>query len=180
MDEEEYREPMSPILKYFLIFVGVVLVIALFVIFAIRAGHPTANIIDGTTISKNVDCKLIHRLPDPECTPGIIIAVPKIGLCSADYPSTMIIEDVIALDVYRRYGITDMSNWTITTLIPVMLGGSVDEANLYPLSDDYPGYAERVKAASALREQVCNQGMPIEVAQDIIRNSWQDKPTLYR
>ena len=180
MDEEEQVEPMSPILKYFLIFLGVVLVIAIFVVFAIRAGHPTANIVNGTTMSRNIECKLTHRLPDPECTPGIILAVPKMGLCSADYPSTMIISNIAALDVYRRYGITDTSNWTITTLIPVMLGGSVDEENLYPISDDYPGYAERVKATAALREQVCNQGMPIEVAQDIIRNSWQDKPTLYQ
>jgi hypothetical protein len=179
MDEEEQSEPMSPILKYFLIFAGVILVLALFVVFAIRAGHPTANIINGTTVSKNVECKLTHRIPDPECTPGIVLAVPAVGLCSSDYPPSMIIGDVIALNVYRRYGITDMNNWTITTLVPVMLGGSVDEENLYPLSDDYPGYNERVKATLALREQVCNQAMPIEVARDIIKNSWQDKPTLY-
>ena len=179
MDEEERVEPMSPILKYFLIFLGVVLVLALFVIFAIRAGHPTANIVNGTTMSNRVECKLTHRLPDPECTPGVILAVPQIGLCAEDYPPSAIIDDVIALNVYRRYGITDTTNWTITTLVPVMLGGNVDELNLYPLSDDYPGYAERVKAVSALREQVCNQAMPIEVARDIIKNSWQDKPTLY-
>lgn len=179
MDEEEYVEPMSPILKYFLIFLGVVLVIALFVIFAIRAGHPTANIVDGTTVSKNVECKLTHRLPDPECTPGVILPVPHIGMCSENYPQSLIIDDFIALNVYRRYGITDIDNWTLVTLIPVMLGGSVDEENVYPLSDDYPGYNERAKATLALRDQVCNGNMPIEVAQDIIRNSWQDKPTLY-
>ena len=179
MDEDEQREPMSPILKYFLIFCGVVLVLTLFIIFAIRAGHPTANIVNGTTVSKNVECKLTHRIPDPKCTPGIILPVPTMGLCSSDYPQSATISDVDALNVYRRYGITDMSNWTITTLVPVMLGGSVDEANLYPLSDDYPGYAEREKAANALREQVCNNNMPIEVARDMIKNSWQTKPTLY-
>ena len=179
MDEEEYVEPMSPILKYFLIFAGVVLVIALFVIFAIRAGRPTANIVNGTTVSKNVECKLTHRIPDPECTPGVILAVPSIGLCAEDYPPSAIIDDVTVLNVYRRYGITNPTNWTIVTLIPVMLGGSVDEVNLYPLSDDYPGPIAREKAIRALREQVCNNAMPIEVAQDIIKNSWQDKPTLY-
>lgn len=179
MDEEEQREPMSPILKYFLIFLGVVLVLAIFVVFAIRAGHPTANIVNGTTMSKNVECKLTHRLPDPKCTPGIILAVPQIGICAVDYPESGIISDVDALNVYRRYGITDPTNWTIVTLIPVMLGGSVDEVNLYPLSDDYPGPIARDKAIRALREQVCNNAMPIEVAQDIIRNSWQNKPTLY-
>jgi len=171
MDEEDDGFPIG---KYLLIG-GIILVgIILFVVFAIRAGHPTANIVNGTTVSKNVECKLTNRMPDPICTPGEILPVPQIGLCSPDYPNMAVIDDTTALEVYKRYGITDTTNWNLVFYIPIRLGGGTGMNNIYPISNDYPGYAEREIAVDRLYTQLCTNGMPIEVAQDIITRTWQD------
>lgn len=170
---------ISPVIKYSAGGIIIVMAIILFIVYAIGQGHPTAKIVDGTTVSGNVDCKLLNRMPDMNCTPGIILAVPKDGLCSPTYTQPEV-DNAVKLEVYKAYGITDIEGWDIQHWVPLELGGSNDMTNLYPMSIDQPGTVERSKAAKKLKELVCANTLPLSAAQQMIKKDWATNPGLYR
>jgi hypothetical protein len=181
----------NPILKWFgnrLLFISVIIGIILiliigFTIFAISNGHPKAVIVNGTTTSNNVECKLVNGQPDILCTPGSIVQVPSDGLCSETYLQSEIsipIDEQTILNIYSRYGIVNTDGWSIQHKIPIILGGSNDITNLYPMTaEPRPGYIERDKAAQKLKQLMCDKKISLEVAQYTIQNTWQASKGLY-
>lgn len=77
--------------------------------------------------------------------------------------------------VYARYGITKHSRETyeMDHLIPLELGGSNKQANLFPeAAMPRPGFHEKDVLENTLHALVCEGRMPLTQAQHLIATNW--------
>ena len=144
--------------------------------------HPPAR-------TKTSDCKIVHGLPDPGCTPGAIDTKVTLGeLCARRTEDVRTNSKRLDREVFESYGVSrhDGVERENDHLISLCLGGNDgDIANHFPQA-----YEDEAKLkAGQLRDQdlgahakdrvemwlcrcVCKKGYPLEVAQRRIATNW--------
>lgn len=110
-------------------------------------------------------------LPDRVCTPGVVDpAITKVDICP-HLGSTVVrrVPQSVKDDVRRRYN--DYNPGEIDHLISLELGGSNDEANLWPQDGPIPNAKDTVE--NRLHRQVCAGQITLAQAQQKIRTDWR-------
>jgi hypothetical protein len=161
-------------------------------------GRPRSAISPPTTTAqpaygrpvKTSDCHVNESLPDPECTPGDIIAAEtKDVICDPDFRTSTVRDTVTTPAEKRRaYAMYDLPHpahnqgarqvCEIDHLVPLELGGNDTMANLWP--ECSPGYAGWTGAGfrdkdgfeNHLRRQVCAGNISLAEAQSQIATDW--------
>ena len=151
--------------------------IAVITIFVIVSGyHATVAYGVSTTCTANI------ALPDPKCTPGVVLTTDVKTICTVGYTTT--VRDVTTAtkkQVFKNYGIpfNQSSNYEVDHLISLELGGSNDIKNLFPESYSITnGARTKDKFENYLHRQVCNGSMTIQEAQKQISADWLKYYTL--
>jgi hypothetical protein len=115
-------------------------------------------------------------LPDPQVTPGATRPVAAADLCPIAH--TKLVRHVTPAQkhrIYARYGATPEPGvcCEVDHLIPLELGGSNDEANLWPQPySPAPGAHEKDVLETFLHGAVCGGAMTLEEAQQKIAGDW--------
>ena len=129
----------------------------------------------------------LFELPDPRCTPGALnpaVTQRTIGstICSSGWTSTVRPPESVTepekLANMRSYGVSGRaSGYEYDHLVPLELGGAVnDPRNLWP-EPDYPGDSgyylnPKDHLERALNRLVCDGQMPLARAQLLIARDW--------
>lgn len=122
-------------------------------------------------------CHVHNRLPDHACTPGAVFpSATKVRVCKVGYTKRVrnVSERVKNL-VYHRYGITrhPRGTYEMDHLIPLELGGSNKQANLFPeAARPRPGFHEKDALENQLHASVCEGRMKLATAQHLIATNW--------
>ena len=120
------------------------------------------------------------ELPDRRCTPGG--ADPRVT--QSDIDSTICLTGYTARvrppasqteafkfgDAYPAYGITSGATSELDHLVPLELGGSNDEANLWPEVGSLPNPKDEIE--NTLHHAVCDGKVGLRVAQRAIAANW--------
>lgn len=127
--------------------------------------------------TKDSGCRVSGRYPDPGCTPGKILAdVTKNQVCADGYAASVSgISNAQAAQIYAAYGIARHAagQYEIDRLVPSILGGSNDTANLWPQAAvPKPGYREKDAAEAYLHAKVCGDAISLADAQRSIDKDW--------
>jgi hypothetical protein len=127
--------------------------------------------------ARNHDCRVHGALPDHGCTPGAIFTgATKVRVCTPGYSgSVRSVSESLKRAVYSEYGIFHHVPYTyeIDHLVPLELGGSNDESNLWPeAAAPRPGYHEKDRLENQLHELVCSGRMGLGAAQRDIAQNW--------
>lgn len=126
--------------------------------------------------SKSSDCRIQGSLPDPACTPGGVLTGSAEQVCTPGYAGS--VRDVPQAQkeaIYDAYGITSRApgQYQVDHLIPLSLGGSNENANLWPQpGTPRPGYEEKNALARYLHGEVCDGDMTLSEAQRRIATDW--------
>lgn len=114
--------------------------------------------------------------PDPRLTPGAVLTTDLAVICQPGYSNTIRrASERLKAEVYREYGLDPRKgHYEIDHLIPLSLGGSDAQANLWPESwDTQPWNAVRKGLLEVyLRAQTCAGRVPIDQAQREIAADW--------
>jgi hypothetical protein len=112
--------------------------------------------------------------PNPNLTPGDVLSTNTSIICVKGYTAT--VRDVplsLRKKIFAMYNISYppvKGAYELDHFIPLELGGSNDEKNLFPELDPYFHYKDKVE--NYLHDQVCNHGMSIIDAQNQIKTDW--------
>lgn len=125
------------------------------------------------------------QLPDPRCTPGAVNPAVTQGtiadtICRSGWTRTVRPSSAITRQEKLRsllaYGEREASRYEYDHLVPLELGGAVNDArNLWPeLDDPSPGSYTNPKdrLETVLKHRVCNGQMPLAEAQRLIARDW--------
>jgi hypothetical protein len=128
--------------------------------------------------TKLADCQIQGPLPDQSCTPGAVFAnATQEIVCVPGYTKTVrSVSTNTRKKVFAEYGISypqPYGSYEVDHLIPLVLGGSNDIANLFPeAADPYPGFKEKDVVEDFLYQQVCAGHVALSVAQQQIADNW--------
>jgi hypothetical protein len=127
--------------------------------------------------TKNAHCVAANGLPDPACTPGVILpAATKDQICVSGYSTTVRNVSTSEKDaVYAEYGITSHTTgaYEVDHLISLELGGSNDIGNLWPeAASPVPGFHQKDTFENTLHSEVCNGTITLALAQQEISTNW--------
>jgi len=119
-------------------------------------------------------------LPDPQLTPGAVLAVTKEQVCAPGYAAVVAkLKKEVArskAEVYQRYGIKShgWGEYQINALVPLELGGSAEITNLFPLAYGGQPWNAMLKDRldDLLVKQVCSGEVKLDVAQAEEGNDW--------
>ena len=135
-----------------------------------RIGDTVAGGLHSTT----APCHVNGLLPDRSCTPGVAVRGLRLSvLCRYGYTASV---RNVPLDVkrtvYRRYGISRHApgQFEVDHLIPLAVGGSNDERNLWPQAA--PGYHRKDRIEADLARAVCARRVSLADAQHAIASDW--------
>lgn len=129
-------------------------------------------------ITKSVNCQINESLPDHGCTPGAIFKnASKEIICVPGYTKTVrSVSASIKKRVYAQYNIAYpavFGSYELDHLIPLELGGSNDQANLFPeAANPAPGFKEKDLVENYLHNEVCAGHIYLSVAQEKITSNW--------
>ncbi len=127
---------------------------------------------------KSSDCHLNGPLPDHGCTPGAVFSdVAKEIICVQGYTRTVrSVPLKLKKKLYAEYGVAyppDYGTYELDHLIPLEIGGSNDEANLFSeASQPTPGFKEKDIVENYLHQEVCAGRVALAVAQEKIAEDW--------
>ena len=117
-------------------------------------------------------------LPDPKCSPGDVLTTDTSIICVTGYTKTVRnVTEKKKNEVYAAYGVASRTTgeYEMDHIIPLELGGSNDVKNLYPEpAEPRPGFHEKDKVENWLHDQVCEHGMNISRAQEMIARNWTE------
>ncbi len=124
---------------------------------------------------RNSGCHVHGLLPDHACTPGARFAgVTTAQVCTSGYSRR--VRDVTYAEksaVYAEYGLRRHftgRNGEVDHLVPLELGGSNVEANLWP--ESAPGSHRKDRLENALHDEVCDGNLALSRAQRLIAGDW--------
>ncbi len=144
---------------------------------ALGASPATASVRVLAPVSRTSGCVVRGALPDRRCTPGsVIVESSRSVVCVTGYSATVrSVSDATKERVYRAYGIASHSRETFEMdhLVPLELGGSNDESNLFPeAADPRPGFHEKDVVENRLRRFVCVGGWRLAATQKAVAFRW--------
>ena len=114
-------------------------------------------------------------LPDPALTPGAVYRVESAQLFTSGYASSVRnVSNKTKREVYRRYGVTpDSSKYEVDHLIPLLLGGSNDVSNLWPMPyDGQYGAREKDKLEVRMLAELRRGTVDLFTAQSYFKGDW--------
>ena len=116
-------------------------------------------------------------LPDPNMTPGDVLATDATAVCQPGYAkSVRNVPQSLKNQVYRQYGVISRQphEYEIDHLVSLQLGGSNSIRNLWPQSFVTQPLNAYVKdrVENKLHEWVCSGQLPLEQAQREIASNW--------
>lgn len=158
----------------------IILLLALVLISCVpiaSTGTPTVTSGKIGTRTKTSGCVSQNALPDPDCTPGALLAdAIKDKICVPGYSSAVRnVTETEKNQVYAEYGIKShkAGEYEVDHLISLELGGSNEIANLWPEpAEPRPGFHEKDKVENYLHEQVCSGAITLKEAQYQIAHDW--------
>ncbi len=134
--------------------------------------HPASNAQANTGTAG-----LQQFLPNAQYTPGAVLSVTMSDVCTPDYARNardVPIEEKEA--VYREYGIMHHGphQYEVDHLIPLEIGGSNDEKNLWPQPMNTQPWNAHVKdkLENRLHDLVCSGRLGMKQAQQMIATNW--------
>ena len=114
-------------------------------------------------------------LPEPSLTPGAVSELTTAELCNGVRPSRFVTE-AVRQQVLRSYQMEQVpaASYELDALVTPELGGSTDQANLWPQRYHSPVWNARVKDAleQLLPEMVCGEQISLAQAQRDIASDW--------
>jgi hypothetical protein len=128
----------------------------------------------------------LNQRPDSRCTPGVVnpaVTQATIGstICKSGWTKSVRPSSSITatekLGSLRAYGETPPSRFEYDHLVPLELGGAVNDArNLWP-EPDYPARAgfylnPKDRLETSLKRRVCDGRMTLAIAQREIASNW--------
>ncbi len=124
-------------------------------------------------------CEAAGNMPDEECTPGHIFPdATKEQICVSGYARKARKVSSSQKDrIYAAYGIRShtVGEYNIDHLISLQLGGSNDDANLWPqAAEPAPGYHEKIKVENFLHGELCRGEISLQQAQRLVGQHWRD------
>jgi 5-methylcytosine-specific restriction endonuclease McrA len=118
-------------------------------------------------------CVALGPLPDPVCTPGLVATVDLTVICAHRTRERRYVPESAKRAVREAYGVPEGADVEVDHLIPLELGGSNDERNLWPeLAGPPPGFHEKDRVENALHRAVCAGEMPLADAQRRVATDW--------
>ena len=115
-------------------------------------------------------------LPDPICSPGDVLTNDTSVICVSGYSASVRnVSEKKKDGVYADYGVVNRTTgqYEMDHIIPLELGGSNDIKNLFPEPAlPKPGFHEKDRLENWLHDQVCQHGMNISQAQEMIARNW--------
>lgn len=136
--------------------------------------QPEGRAVFGSA-TRNTGCSINGSLPDTSCTPGAVLNVSAEDVCAAGYSPASSVSQAEIDAVYAAYSIPSgsSSSYPVDHLVPLLLGGSNDPANLWPQPlEPRPGFTEKEAAERSLRDAVCAGQMTLQDAQRRIAADW--------
>ena len=136
---------------------------------------PSASLSPGT---RHTGCHVRGPLPDPACTPGArFTRATRAVVCTPGYARS--VRDVSYAEksaVYAEYGLHrhyNGSNGEVDHLVPLELGGSNDESNLWPeAAAAVYGSHQKDRLENQLHDHVCAGALALGSAQRLIAGDW--------
>lgn len=109
-------------------------------------------------------------LPDRSCTPGIVLTSSKPKVCTPGYAQTVRnVTDATRRDVRARYDFKG-GDHEIDHLVPLSLGGSNDERNLWP--EPAPAFHVKDRLEFAAWRAVCAGKLKLRDVQRQFARDW--------
>jgi hypothetical protein len=127
--------------------------------------------------TKHTGCKLRGALPDPECTPGAVMAGITVDVvCHQSTRERRHVEPSVHREAFAEYGFTfpqPRGAFEVDHLIPLELGGDNTIENLWAQpASPRPGFHEKDHVEDYLHRRVCSGVMTLEEAQRVIAADW--------
>jgi hypothetical protein len=109
-------------------------------------------------------------LPDRSCTPGVVLTSSKLKVCTPGYAQTVRnVTDATREDVRARYAFKG-GRHEIDHLVPLSLGGSNDERNLWP--ESAPAFRVKDRLEFAAWRAVCAGKLRLRDVQRQFARDW--------
>lgn len=135
------------------------------------------NPVENITIN-NTNLTLVKVIyPNRTLTPGDIMSSNITEICVSGYSDSVRnvsqkMRDWIYIE-YRLSPDQPADSFEVDHLVPLSIGGSNDEKNLWPQPrDPRPGYKEKDVLENYYHRQVCDGEMSLAEAQSIMANNW--------
>jgi hypothetical protein len=125
-------------------------------------------------VTQRTGCTLRGSLPDRDCTPGaILVGVTAADICTPGYSIGLAALSASAKKKgFASYGIATArrGRYQIDQLVPAELGGSNDQANVWPQLASQ--FRKKNRLEDLLITRVCDGGVSLARAQKQIAGSW--------
>jgi hypothetical protein len=137
---------------------------------------PAASSVSTTL---GVTVSMVKALPDKKLTPGAVnSAVTAAQVCSAGFLAKAApVDTTRATAVIKKYGVADTASYELDHLVPISLGGSNAQANLWLQS--HSAAAQKDGVENRLHNLVCAHKLALSSAQRIIRANWRSALSKY-
>lgn len=114
-------------------------------------------------------CHVRGLLPDPVCTPGAVETVDVAVVCGTSTRERRHVTEEQRRAVLAAYG-NPAGAFELDHLVPLELGGSNANANLWP--EPGPDFKAKDHVENVLHGRVCSGKMTLEDAQRAIARDW--------
>lgn len=126
--------------------------------------------------TKAAQCHAHGALPDPDCTPGVIMDISLDRICHEPTSVRRNVPNEVKKQVYAEYGYTSpqpAGKFEVDHFIPLALGGDNAVANLWPQpAKPVPGFHEKDRVELYLHNKVCSGEMTLAKARELITGNW--------
>jgi hypothetical protein len=126
---------------------------------------------------KDSGCVADGKLPDKDCTPGVVMGLTVEEICSTKTGPRRNVTEATKKQVFAEYGISypaPKGVYEVDHFIPLELGGSNDISNLWPEpANPTPGFHQKDLEENYLHKQVCTaKAITLADAQRTIATDW--------
>ena len=112
--------------------------------------------------------------PDPSLTPGVVAVTDVTALCKQSRRTRDAMPVAEQAAVFTEYKITvpKEKKYALDYLVPIDLGGSPVERNIWPASRTGIGFHEKAKLDVLLRTDVCQGVVDLATVQKQMQTDW--------
>jgi hypothetical protein len=112
--------------------------------------------------------------PNPRLTPGVVASHDAVAVCQQPKRTRAAIPFSQQQLIFQAYGIPaqDTHKYALDYLVPLQLGGSTANANLWPAATRGIGYHEKQQLNARLRILVCRGELDLAQTQQSIASDW--------
>jgi hypothetical protein len=118
-------------------------------------------------------CHVAGLLPDHACTPGAVQTIDLHVVCRTSTRGRRDVPREMRRAVFAAYGLSPHQppgSYEVDHLVPLELGGSNGQRNLWP--EAAPGFHDKDRVENELHARVCSGAMSLQAAQREIAADW--------